>query len=182
MWFQAAGKYRQQGRNYTVEDGDIIYFKFNAGAGLKDAKKKWWQALLLVVLVHLYLNLVLFSYCSAVPWTRTVQCTVVTTSPESTTHLPFARTRNISSRWSCFHYAMCRILGINVSLTCTSKPRIYIYVINGTLFYYIFKNISLKTLNYKWKNHMFYLYVVMLQESLTSEFCCKVVAVLKHWL
>jgi len=37
---KAAGKYRQQGRNYVVEDGDIIYFKFNAGAGLKDAKKK----------------------------------------------------------------------------------------------------------------------------------------------
>ncbi|GLH03820.1 Obg-like ATPase 1 [Gryllus bimaculatus] len=36
----AAGKYRQQGRNYVVEDGDIIFFKFNAGAGLKDAKKK----------------------------------------------------------------------------------------------------------------------------------------------
>merc|ERR1711963_398577 len=31
---QAAGKYRQQGRNYTTEDGDIIFFKFNAGAGL----------------------------------------------------------------------------------------------------------------------------------------------------
>ncbi|KAH9637747.1 hypothetical protein HF086_009415 [Spodoptera exigua] len=27
-------------RNYVVEDGDIIFFKFNAGAGLKDAKKK----------------------------------------------------------------------------------------------------------------------------------------------
>lgn len=27
---QAAGKYRQQGRNYIVEDGDIIFFKFNA--------------------------------------------------------------------------------------------------------------------------------------------------------
>lgn len=27
--FQAAGKYRQQGRNYIVEDGDIIFFKFN---------------------------------------------------------------------------------------------------------------------------------------------------------
>ena len=27
--FQAAGKYRQQGRNYVVEDGDIILFKFN---------------------------------------------------------------------------------------------------------------------------------------------------------
>ncbi|XP_069691126.1 obg-like ATPase 1 [Periplaneta americana] len=37
---KAAGKYRQQGRNYTVEDGDIIFFKFNAGAGLKDPKKK----------------------------------------------------------------------------------------------------------------------------------------------
>ena len=30
---------RQQGKNYTVEDGDIIFFKFNAGAGLT-AKKK----------------------------------------------------------------------------------------------------------------------------------------------
>lgn len=40
---QAAGKYRQQGKLYVVEDGDIILFKFNAGAGLtagKDAKKK----------------------------------------------------------------------------------------------------------------------------------------------
>jgi obg-like ATPase 1 len=42
---KAAGKYRQQGRNYIVEDGDIILFKFNAGAGLAggkgaDAKKK----------------------------------------------------------------------------------------------------------------------------------------------
>lgn len=37
---KAAGKYRQQGRNYVVEDGDVIYFKFNAGAGLKDGKKK----------------------------------------------------------------------------------------------------------------------------------------------
>jgi obg-like ATPase 1 len=39
---KAAGKYRQQGRNYVVEDGDIIFFKFNAGAGLggKDAAKK----------------------------------------------------------------------------------------------------------------------------------------------
>lgn len=37
---KSAGKYRQQGRNYTVEDGDIIFFKFNAGAGLKDPKKK----------------------------------------------------------------------------------------------------------------------------------------------
>lgn len=38
--FQAAGKYRQQGKTYVVEDGDIIFFKFNAGAGLKDNKKK----------------------------------------------------------------------------------------------------------------------------------------------
>ncbi|KAG8037515.1 hypothetical protein G9C98_005725 [Cotesia typhae] len=37
---KAAGKYRQQGRHYVVDDGDIILFKFNAGAGLKDAKKK----------------------------------------------------------------------------------------------------------------------------------------------
>uniref|UniRef100_T1JKL5 YchF C-terminal domain-containing protein n=1 Tax=Strigamia maritima TaxID=126957 RepID=T1JKL5_STRMM len=36
---KSAGKYRQQGRNYTVEDGDIIFFKFNAGAGLKEKKK-----------------------------------------------------------------------------------------------------------------------------------------------
>lgn len=32
--------FRQQGKNYTVEDGDIIFFKFNAGAGLTAAKKK----------------------------------------------------------------------------------------------------------------------------------------------
>lgn len=38
--FQAAGKYRQQGRNYVVDDGDIIFFKFNAGAGLTAGKKK----------------------------------------------------------------------------------------------------------------------------------------------
>merc|ERR1712032_1034863 len=31
--FKAAGGYRQQGKNYIVEDGDIIFFKFNAGAG-----------------------------------------------------------------------------------------------------------------------------------------------------
>jgi len=36
---KAGGKYRQQGRNYVVEDGDIILFKFNAGAGLTDKKK-----------------------------------------------------------------------------------------------------------------------------------------------
>lgn len=60
---QAAGKYRQQGRNYVVEDGDIIFFKFNAGAGLKDAKKKWWHALLVLLLVHMYINMILFSCC-----------------------------------------------------------------------------------------------------------------------
>lgn len=37
---KAAGKYRQQGRGYTVEDGDIILFKFNAGAGLSGGAKK----------------------------------------------------------------------------------------------------------------------------------------------
>lgn len=36
---KAAGKYKQKGRDYVVEDGDIIHFKFNAGAGLT-AKKK----------------------------------------------------------------------------------------------------------------------------------------------
>jgi len=37
---KAAGGYRQQGKNYIVEDGDIIFFKFNAGAGLTASKKK----------------------------------------------------------------------------------------------------------------------------------------------
>jgi len=37
---KAAGGYRQQGKNYVVEDGDIIFFKFNAGAGLTSGKKK----------------------------------------------------------------------------------------------------------------------------------------------
>lgn len=39
---KAAGKYRQQGRNYVVEDGDIIFIKANTGSGLAkgDAKKK----------------------------------------------------------------------------------------------------------------------------------------------
>jgi obg-like ATPase 1 len=37
---KGAGKYRQQGKTYVVEDGDIILFKFNAGAGLTAAKKK----------------------------------------------------------------------------------------------------------------------------------------------
>ncbi|XP_037085057.1 obg-like ATPase 1 [Pollicipes pollicipes] len=36
---KAAGGYRQQGKTYVVEDGDIIYFKFNAGAGLSGKKK-----------------------------------------------------------------------------------------------------------------------------------------------
>lgn len=36
---RSAGKYRQQGRNYVVEDGDVILFKFNAGAGLSSKKK-----------------------------------------------------------------------------------------------------------------------------------------------
>jgi len=37
---KAAGAYRQKGKEYFVEDGDIIFFRFNAGAGLTDAKKK----------------------------------------------------------------------------------------------------------------------------------------------
>jgi len=40
---KAAGKYKQEGKQYVVHDGDIIFFKFNAGAGLtggKDAAKK----------------------------------------------------------------------------------------------------------------------------------------------
>lgn len=36
---KAAGKYKQKGRDYIVEDGDIIHFKFNAGAGLTGKKK-----------------------------------------------------------------------------------------------------------------------------------------------
>ncbi|XP_031624104.1 obg-like ATPase 1 [Contarinia nasturtii] len=36
---KAAGKYRQQGKTYVVEDGDIIFFKFNAGSGLTTKKK-----------------------------------------------------------------------------------------------------------------------------------------------
>ncbi|CAD5121475.1 unnamed protein product [Dimorphilus gyrociliatus] len=36
---KAAGKYKQKGRDYIVEDGDIIFFKFNAGSGLTDKKK-----------------------------------------------------------------------------------------------------------------------------------------------
>jgi len=34
---KSAGKYRQQGKEYVVEDGDIIFFKFNVTA---DKKKK----------------------------------------------------------------------------------------------------------------------------------------------
>lgn len=64
---KAAGKYRQQGRNYVVEDGDIIFFKFNAGAGLKDAKKKWLRAVVLIM-VYLYLNMILF-FSSIACWT-----------------------------------------------------------------------------------------------------------------
>lgn len=26
---KAAGKYRQEGKGYTVQDGDVIFFKFN---------------------------------------------------------------------------------------------------------------------------------------------------------
>ena len=36
---KAAGKYMQKGREYVVLDGDIILFKFNAGAGLQSKKK-----------------------------------------------------------------------------------------------------------------------------------------------
>eukprot|EP01010_Urceolus_cornutus_P004881 NODE_810_length_1322_cov_159.944226_g615_i0.p1 GENE.NODE_810_length_1322_cov_159.944226_g615_i0~~NODE_810_length_1322_cov_159.944226_g615_i0.p1 ORF type:complete len:396 (+),score=87.80 NODE_810_length_1322_cov_159.944226_g615_i0:71-1258(+) len=36
---KAAGKYKQNGKDYVVLDGDIIYFKFNAGAGLTGKKK-----------------------------------------------------------------------------------------------------------------------------------------------
>ena len=32
---KAAGKYRQQGRNYLCEDGDIIFFKFNTPSAPK---------------------------------------------------------------------------------------------------------------------------------------------------
>ncbi|XP_005099947.1 obg-like ATPase 1 [Aplysia californica] len=36
---KAHGKYKQKGRDYVVNDGDIIFFKFNAGAGLTGKKK-----------------------------------------------------------------------------------------------------------------------------------------------
>jgi len=35
---KAAGKYKQKGRDYVVEDGDIIFFKFNAPS--QGGKKK----------------------------------------------------------------------------------------------------------------------------------------------
>jgi obg-like ATPase 1 len=34
---KAAGKYKQEGKEYVVEDGDVIFFKFNVTA---PAKKK----------------------------------------------------------------------------------------------------------------------------------------------
>jgi len=37
---KSGGKYKQEGKGYTVNDGDIIFFKFNAGAGLTANKKK----------------------------------------------------------------------------------------------------------------------------------------------
>ncbi|KAI6651581.1 Obg-like ATPase 1 [Oopsacas minuta] len=36
---KSAGKYLQKGREYVVDDGDIILFRFNAGAGLSKGKK-----------------------------------------------------------------------------------------------------------------------------------------------
>lgn len=57
---KAAGKYRQQGRNYVVDDGDIIFFKFNAGAGLKDAKKKWYRVAMIIYTMF-YINLIFYS-------------------------------------------------------------------------------------------------------------------------
>jgi len=37
---KGAGKFHQKGRDYIVEDGDILHFKFNAGAGLTGGAKK----------------------------------------------------------------------------------------------------------------------------------------------
>merc|ERR1711870_314 len=34
---KAAGKYKQEGKTYEVQDGDVIFFKFNVGKG----KAKW---------------------------------------------------------------------------------------------------------------------------------------------
>jgi len=36
---KAAGKYKQQGKNYLVQDGDIMFFKANTGGGLGKKKK-----------------------------------------------------------------------------------------------------------------------------------------------
>ncbi|KAJ0016533.1 hypothetical protein Pint_11264 [Pistacia integerrima] len=32
---KAAGKYKQEGKTYVVQDGDIIFFKFNVSGGGK---------------------------------------------------------------------------------------------------------------------------------------------------
>lgn len=32
---KAAGKYRQEGKNYVLQDGDICYYKFNVTAPAK---------------------------------------------------------------------------------------------------------------------------------------------------
>jgi len=32
---QAGGKYKQEGKTYVVQDGDIIFFKFNVSGGGK---------------------------------------------------------------------------------------------------------------------------------------------------
>lgn len=35
LFVQAAGKYKQEGKTYVVQDGDIIFFKFNVSGGGK---------------------------------------------------------------------------------------------------------------------------------------------------
>ncbi len=35
---KSEGKYMQKGKEYVVEDGDIIFFKFNTGGGGKKKK------------------------------------------------------------------------------------------------------------------------------------------------
>ena len=35
---KAAGRYRTEGRNYVVQDGDIFFFKFNVTAKKKGKK------------------------------------------------------------------------------------------------------------------------------------------------
>lgn len=59
IFFQAAGKYHQRGRTYVVEDGDIIFFKFNTG-GLK----KKWEWLMLVILVYFYVHITTVFICT----------------------------------------------------------------------------------------------------------------------